>query len=66
MRVVRILKYMKNTVLGSLIAALLARTVDGVWYKVIRDSQADVFENSNLPKTFLGRAVCSRHQFKGT
>jgi len=38
---------MKNkTVLGSLIAALLAGSVGGVGYKVIRDNQADVFENS--------------------
>jgi len=37
---------MKKTVLGSLIAALLAGTVGGVGYKVIQDKQADVFENS--------------------
>jgi len=36
----------KNAVLGSLIAALLAGTVGGVGYKVIRDTQADVFEDS--------------------
>jgi hypothetical protein len=37
---------MKKTILGSLIAALLAGSVGGVGYKVIRDNQADVFENS--------------------
>jgi endonuclease YncB( thermonuclease family) len=36
----------KNTVLGSLIAALLAGSVGGVGYKVILDRQADVFEDS--------------------
>jgi len=36
----------KNTVLGSLIAALLAGSVGRVGYKVIRDNQADVFEHT--------------------
>jgi len=37
---------MKKITLASLIAALLAGTVGGVGYKVIRDNQADIFEDS--------------------
>jgi len=37
---------MKKSVLAGLITALLAGSVGGYGYKVIRDRQADVFENS--------------------